>query len=303
MGDDAALIGGDEPPLGNAVFFFRDGRLVSELREAEFQSLLGGVASLNELAGGARDGVFCEVGSGLVARALVFFRVTFDAAGRPDGEFAIPLSDLARRAGVGPDLGFGRVRLACRAQCPIPWLSNQLWQPRSLTADGECGVVQRALQKNRLGFRSGMGRPRRDLSATFDGRATVDGRPSHAPRRPVNSEPAINLDARGTFDARATFDGRGGFDGRNTFDGRRTVDGLARPVHDAPLGATDARLVVPQLVRQYQARIDSLESERVKAREQLLLARGEISRLSEELKQERERSMRLERMLRGSEFN
>jgi predicted nucleic acid-binding Zn-ribbon protein len=60
--------------------------------------------------------------------------------------------------------------------------------------------------------------------------------------------------------------------------------------------------VVPQLVRQYQARIDSLEAERVKAREQLLAARGEISRLSEELKQERERSLRLERKLRGSDF-
>ena len=298
-GDDGAFAGADEQALGNAVFFFRDGRLVSELREAEFQSLLGGVASLSELAGGARDGVFCEVGAGLVARALVFFRVTFDAAGRPSGEFSLPLNDLARRAGAGPDLGYGRVRLACRAQCPIPWLSNQLWQPRSLTTDGECGLVQRALQKNRLGFRSGMGRPRRE-GAGFDGRATLDGR----------SAP----EGRSGFDGRSTMDGRGGhgqrrpvdngatLDGRVAFDGRRTVDGLARPVLDAPLGATDARLVVPQLVRQYQARIDSLEAERVKAREQLLAARGEISRLSEELKQERERSLRLERMLRGSDF-
>ena len=299
-GDDGACAGADEQALGNAVFFFRDGRLVSELREAEFQSLLGGVASLNELAGGPRDGVFCEVGAGLVARALVFFRVTFDAAGRPSGEFSLPLNDLARRAGAGPDLGYGRVRLACRAQCPIPWLSNQLWQPRSLATDGECGLVQRALQKNRLGFRSGMGRPRREGAGGFDGRATLDGRAAS--------------DGRAGFDGRATLDGRGvhaqrrpvdtsaTLDGRVAFDGRRTVDGLARPVLDAPLGATDARLVVPQLVRQYQARIDSLEAERVKAREQLLAARGEISRLSEELKQERERSLRLERKLRGSDF-
>ncbi len=300
-GEEGALAGSDDPSLGNAVFFFRDGRLVSELRETEFQSLLGGVASLSELAGGARDGVFCEVGSGLVVRALVFFRVTFDAAGRPSGEFSLPLSDLARRAVAGPDLGYGRVRLACRAQCPIPWLANQLWQPRSLTTDGECGLVQRALQKNRLGFRSGMGRPRREGSSGFDGRSTLDGRSM--------------AEARGGFDGRSTIDSRSGhgqrrpadqgatIDGRSPgFDGRRTVDGLARPVHDAPLGATDARLVVPQLVRQYQARIDSLEAERVKAREQLLAARGEISRLGEELKQERERSLRLERMLRGSDF-
>ncbi len=332
--------------MGSAVLFFRDGRVVSELRDAEFQSLLGGVVCLADMAGGTQDAVYCVIVSGLVVRALVFFTIEFDAVGRPAASFSLPLSDLARRARAGPDLGFGRVRLACRAQCPVPWLANQLWQPRSLTVDGECGLVQRSVQKDRLGLRASTvvrnhregvpfdGRSTVDGRRGFDGRATVDGRRGFDGRTTVDGRRAFDgrstVDGRAsashsrTFDGRATFDGRSGEgristdgrassgarlplpgqpvgDARSTFDLRAAAD--ARAIDDGRAGAADGRLVVPQLVRQYQHRIDSLESERAKAREHLLMARSEISRLAEELNQERERLRRLERMLRGSDFD
>lgn len=313
-GDDQLGSGGDDVLLGNAVFFFRDGRLVSELREAEFQSLLSGVAALSELADGERDAVFCEVGSGLVARAFVFFRIGFDQLGRPDNQFSIPLADVARRAGAGPDLGFGRVRLACRGQCPIPWLANRLWQPRSLTVDGECGIVQRALQKNRLGFRPHPNRSRRDGNATFDGRATLDGRATFDGRATLDSRRRHAARAEGPPDSPLNARTHGRVDSRSDMvpdhGGSTYSSRLAGEIatgntlgSDARLGPMDGRLVVPQLVRQYQARIEALEIERSKCREQLLAAKGEASRLAEELAQERERSRRLERMLRGSDFS
>ena len=322
-GEDASAVSGDEQSLGSAVLFFRDGRVVSELRDAEFQSLLGGAVALPDMASGTRDAVYCDVVSGLVVRALVFFCIEFDASGRPAASFSLPLSDLSRRAGAGPDLGFGRVRLACRAQCPVPWLANQLWQPRSLSADGECGLVQRAVQKDRLGLRaSSVGRAHRggaafDGRATidgrrgFDGRATVDGRSAFDGRSPFDSRanaghPRVG-DSRAVGDSRPTVESRASLaaapmgDARTAFDLRAAAD--ARAVDDHRMGASDGRLVVPQLVRQYQNRIDLLETERSKAREHLQVARSEISRLAEELNQERERSRRLERLLRGSDFD
>ena len=228
---------------GHAVLFFQEGRIVSELRLAEFTAMLGGAAGAEQFRGASVSAVYCEVGSGLAVRSMVFFTVAFDERGRPRADFALPLTELAQRAGLGPDLGYGRIRLASRTQCPISWFATQLWQPRSLASDAECGAVQRAVTKNRLGFRS----------------------------QPAT--PGMRLDA--TLGA-----GRG----------RGETIGEA------------GRVVVPQIVRQYQTRIDTLEAECQKSRELVRRTRAELARLTAELSQERERSRRLEQLLRGSDL-
>ena len=237
--------GGRDPDglAGQAVIFFEDGRLVSELRLAEFTAMIGGAAGAEQFRNAIVSAVYCEVGAGLVVRSMVFFAVAFDERGRPRSDFALPLADLAVRAGVGPDLGHGRIRLACRAQCPISWFATQLWQPRSLGSDGECGAVQRTVTRNRLGFRS----------------------------QPV--APGVRLNAT-LGDARAKGE------------------------------ASDetGRVVVPPVVRQYQSRIDALDAECKKSRDQMIRARAELARLGAELSQERERSRRLELLLRESDL-
>lgn len=243
---DEQMVGRDPDGLaGQAVLFFEEGRVVSELRLAEFTAMVSGAATAEQFRSTTASAVFCDVGAGLAVRSMVFFTVGFDDRGRPRADFALPLADLAQRAGAGPDLGFGRIKLACRAQCPISWFATQLWQPRTLGMDGECGAVQKAMTKNRLGFRS-------------------------AP-----SAPGVRLDA--------------------TLSASRT--------RGETIGAGETgRLVVPALVRQYQTRIDALDAECKKSREQIRRARAELARLSAELNQERERSRRLEQLLRGSEL-
>jgi hypothetical protein len=226
--------------VGQAVLFFEDGRIAGEFRLAEFQALIDGAAAAEQFAGRRVPAVYVEVGAALVVRALVFFEISVDVRGVLDRNFNLPIEDLARRAGLGPDLGNGRVRLACRGQCSISWFAAQLWQPKSLGPEGECALVQRTMLRNKLAFRATTGSP-----------ASAAGEP------------------------------------------------LDRRFKDV-FGAT-GRINVPQIIRQYQAQIEPLKEERDKLRSQLRVAKVEVTRLRAELNQERERSRRLETLLRGSE--
>src|SRR5690606_7036971 len=90
----------------------------------------------------------------------VFFLVDFDARGYVNRSWNVPLDHLLDNAGRGPDLGAGRIRLACRSQCSIPWHSRQLWDPVLEGENNSLRQMMQALQRSRPGLTAaGRGRP------------------------------------------------------------------------------------------------------------------------------------------------
>lgn len=93
---------------------------------SEFEALQMGAASLSAFAGRTLKAAFGCVDDELVIRGLVLFLLTMDTEGRP-APVSLPLRHLLSSSGAGPDIGHGAIRLASRAQCPVPWHQRQMW--------------------------------------------------------------------------------------------------------------------------------------------------------------------------------
>jgi hypothetical protein len=86
-------------------------------------------------------------------RGLVFFQFNVDEDGLVAASFNVPLRYLVGNAGLGPDLGMGPIRLACRGQCPVPWHSVNLWEPQGEGDSHPAMLAQKAVWRNRLGLK------------------------------------------------------------------------------------------------------------------------------------------------------
>ena len=164
----------DLDDLQELLFFLADDLEIEiEMPFAEFEAVQNGVATLSTLAGRTVKAIYAGVGDELVVCGMVLFQVTIDPSGAVATSFNLPLKHLLQQAGPGPDLGHGPIRLASRAQCPVPWHARQLW---TLDRDEPLRAVQHAVMHNASGLLRR--RPR-----------TADPMPS-APPRPVDfSEP------------------------------------------------------------------------------------------------------------------
>ena len=134
------------------VYLFVDGQVTSELRYSTFEHHVERRTAIRGAPAGAtlcRAG-FAVVGPELRVHGLVFFLLQLDDAGRPDKDFNIPLPYLAKNAGPGPDLGYGRVPMACRGSCSVPWHANNLWDPTMDPAANPMDALVAAVQNNRL---------------------------------------------------------------------------------------------------------------------------------------------------------
>jgi hypothetical protein len=136
------------------LLFAADGATVSsEMCYADFESAANHQATLDEHAASIVKAVYGVVGSGLTVRGLVFFLFNVDEEGHVDAAFNVPLRYLVGSAGLGPDLGMGPVRLACRGQCPVPWQSVNLWDPQGEGDSHPAVLTQKAVWRNRLGLK------------------------------------------------------------------------------------------------------------------------------------------------------
>lgn len=136
-----------------AVFFMEGGRVARQMRASEFDAFLDGYVGLSDLAETDVRAVWVELGGDLLVRALVFFRIWFDEEGRADVHWNIPLKELARRGGKGPDLGAGAIRLACRSLCPAPQYAGELWDPDMTPGHNHFHAIRKAVDANSLRFR------------------------------------------------------------------------------------------------------------------------------------------------------
>ena len=136
----------------HAVVFFDANVVVKEMLQVEFEAVLDQVVGLSEFAGREINACFLRINQRLQIVGAVFFLVDFDARGYVNRSWNVPIEHLLENAGRGPDLGGGRIRLACRSQCSVPWHARQLWDPVLEGADSSLQQMVQAIQRNRLGL-------------------------------------------------------------------------------------------------------------------------------------------------------
>ncbi|MBT8764754.1 coiled-coil domain-containing protein [Metapseudomonas boanensis] len=138
--------------LVEAVVFFSEHGVSKQMLYPEFEAMLDGVVGLPEFADQQVRLVYVLLNTRLQARSAVFFYLDFDENGRADTGWNLPLRQLAERAGRGPDLGAGPIRLACRSQCPVPWQQMHLWDPNLGPEGNDLVLLRDALKVNSLGL-------------------------------------------------------------------------------------------------------------------------------------------------------
>lgn len=133
-----------------AVIFFADGKICKEMMYSEFEAVLDGVVGLNDFAGDTVKAAFLMVNAQLKITHCVLFSIRFDRQGLGDRAWNIPLRHLAETGGLGPDLGAGQIRLACRSQCPVAWHTDMLWDPDMSPQHNTFARLRDTVTENRL---------------------------------------------------------------------------------------------------------------------------------------------------------
>jgi hypothetical protein len=142
----------NKPQMVEAVVFFGDHGICKEMFFSELEAVLDGVVNLPEFADQQIRAVYVLINPRLLIRSLVFFYLDFDDNGKADTGWNIPLRHLAERAGRGPDLGAGPIRLACRSQCPVAWHQMHMWDPDLGPGHNELLMLRDSVKRNRLGI-------------------------------------------------------------------------------------------------------------------------------------------------------
>lgn len=142
-----------KPQLVEAVMFFaEDGSIGKQMFYTEFETLLDGLVKMPVFADQQVRVTYVVINARLQIRSAVFFYLDFDESGAPDSGWNIPLQQLAERAGRGPDLGAGPIRLACRSQCPVSWHQMHLWDPSLVTGKNDLALLRDTVKLNSLGI-------------------------------------------------------------------------------------------------------------------------------------------------------
>jgi hypothetical protein len=140
-----------KPQMVEAVMFFSERGICKEMLYPEFEAMLDGVVNLPEFADRQMRAAFVLINPRLLVKAVVCFYLDFGEHGEADRGWNIPLRHLAERAGSGPDLGVGPIRLACRSQCPVSWHQMHLWDPSLAPGQNDLLLIRDAAKRNNLG--------------------------------------------------------------------------------------------------------------------------------------------------------
>ena len=110
------------------LLVFSEGSVRHVLSKDDMDALLDGETGLSGVSGKQRA-VFVQANHDWLIQALVCCVIPFDEEGYCEPDWPLPLQRLCDTAGPGPDFGAGRIRLACRSQCPISGYKGNLWDP------------------------------------------------------------------------------------------------------------------------------------------------------------------------------
>jgi len=134
------------------MFFAEDGSVGKQMFYTEFETLLDGLVKMPDFADQQVRATYLMINARLQIRSAVFFYLDFDESGAPDSGWNIPLQQMAERAGRGPDLGAGPIRLACRSQCPVSWHQMHLWDPSLAAGNNDLALLRDTVKLNSLGI-------------------------------------------------------------------------------------------------------------------------------------------------------
>lgn len=138
-----------KPQISEAIVFFDSkGQICRQMRMPEFEAVLDGLVQLNEYQDLTMRCAFVLVDSRLMVRALVLFLLEVNSFGAADASWNVPLRRLAEKAGRGPDLGGGPIRLSCFSQCALAGYEKLLWDAK----DQELVTLRNTLKRNTLCF-------------------------------------------------------------------------------------------------------------------------------------------------------
>ncbi len=113
------------------LLIFKDSEVVKVLDHDQLDALLDGEINLPGHNGSVRA-VYVQANHDWLIQALVCCIIPLDEQGYCEEDWQLPLQRLCDTAGPGPDFGGGRIRLACRSQCPISGLKDTLWDPSTV---------------------------------------------------------------------------------------------------------------------------------------------------------------------------
>ncbi|TLX57135.1 chromosome partitioning protein ParA [Stutzerimonas nosocomialis] len=142
----------NKPQIAEAVLFFGEHGICKEMLYPEFEALLDGVVDMPEFADQQMRVAYVLINPRLLIRGVVFFYLDFNEDGSADSGWNIPLRHLAERAGRGPDLGAGPIRLACRSQCPVAWHQMHLWDPSLAPGKNDLVLLRDQIKRNQMGL-------------------------------------------------------------------------------------------------------------------------------------------------------
>lgn len=141
-------------PLTEAVMFFSQWGICKQMLFPEFEALLDGMVNTPEFADETVEAVFLQISSRLHFRRAVFFTIDFDQEGHISSLWNLPLRLMADKAGRGPDMGGGPIRLACAGFTRHPQHKAHLWKPGQRGGRSDLLHIKDAVTRNTLGILS-----------------------------------------------------------------------------------------------------------------------------------------------------
>lgn len=123
-----------QPYFGHveAYCVFKDREILQILTKPEYEAIADGDAALKGFSGKTQV-AYVVANQHQLVQSLVLFYLPLDEQGYCLDGWQLPLHRLADTAGRGPNLGGGRIRLACQSQCSISWHEDSLWDPSTST--------------------------------------------------------------------------------------------------------------------------------------------------------------------------
>lgn len=141
-----------KPLLTEAVMFFSEQGIAREMLFAEFEALLDGLVAAADFADDTVEAVFLQINHRLHVRSAVFFTIDFDMDGHINRLWNMPLRTIAEKAGRGPDMGGGPIRLACLGFCTGKAYQPNLWTPGQRGGKADLAWIKQAVRNNALGI-------------------------------------------------------------------------------------------------------------------------------------------------------
>ena len=141
-----------KPLLTEAVMFFSEQGISREMLYPEFEALLDGLVTAPGFADETVEAVFLQINHRLHVRAAVFFTLDFDMDGYVNRLWNLPLRNIAEKAGRGPDMGGGPIRLACLGFCANRNYLPHLWKPGQRGGKADLAWIKQAVTRNGLGI-------------------------------------------------------------------------------------------------------------------------------------------------------